>query len=235
MFRARLATDALDSIKQPVTAEEAYEEAKSLLRYPVDSITEGLMKKFEITDVDAKTFVVKVIIDGQKLDKWGYGKGDGTDRVRHWKKVVMDDANMSLTIQDFVPEAALGAWVDEATDKEAYNTCILQVEKSPPRILIIFDDKDGKRLSDEGFRDVMYTWTDGIVSGVQTYKTAKVKVKANAPSLVEEGKESMVSEPMDAHVKYDKFWDKHLQYCKDFVKNVSAPGSTWFCLEEFGL
>ena len=35
-------------------------------------------------------------MDGQKLDKFGYGKGDGTDRVRLWKKVVMDEPRLEL-------------------------------------------------------------------------------------------------------------------------------------------
>ena len=35
-------------------------------RYPVDSIAEGLMKKFEVTEVDSKTFVVKALRDMQE-------------------------------------------------------------------------------------------------------------------------------------------------------------------------
>ena len=35
-----------------------------------------------------------MILDGQKLDKVGFGKGDGTDRMRMWKKVVCDDPGL---------------------------------------------------------------------------------------------------------------------------------------------
>ncbi|CAE7763304.1 scoF [Symbiodinium sp. CCMP2592] len=219
-----IATDPLDALPTPVTAEEAYEEAKAVMRYPVDSIAEGLMKKFELTEVDSKTFVVKAILDGQKLDKFGYGKGDGTDRVRLWKKVVMDDAALSLTVNDFVPEAALGAWVGEASDKVPLNKCIVQFERSPPKMYFIFDDQEGKRQADDAMKNGLYTWSDAIIGGVITFKTAKVKVTGNAPSIVDGGKsESMITSPMDDLVGYDKFWDKHLQYCKDFVKNM--PGA----------
>ena len=48
-------------------------------------------------------------------------------------------------------------------------------------------------------------WTRSPTSySLNSKPLAQVKVKANAPSLVEEGKQSMVSDPMDAHVKYDK-------------------------------
>jgi len=219
-----IATDPLDALPTPVTAEEAYEEAKAVMRYPVDSIAEGLMKKFEVTEVDSKTFVVKAILDGQKLDKFGYGKGDGTDRVRLWKKVVMDDAALTLTVQDFVPEAALGAWVGEASDKVPLNNCIVQFERSPPKIYFIFDDQEGKRQADDTMKNGLYTWSDAIVGGVITFKTAKVKVTGNAPSIVDGGKtESMITSPMDDLIGYDKFWDQHLKYCKDFVRNM--PGA----------
>ncbi|CAE7639105.1 scoF [Symbiodinium sp. CCMP2456] len=194
------------------------------MRYPVDSVAEGLMKKFEVTEVDAKTFVAKAILDGQKLDKFGYGKGDGTDRVRLWKKVVMDDANLTLTVQDFVPEAALGAWVGEASDKVPLNNCIVQFERKPPRLIFIFDDQEGKRQADDAMKNALYTWSDAIVGGVITFKTSKVQVTGNAPSIVDGGKtQSMITSPMDDLVGYDKFWDQHLKYCKDFVRNM--PGA----------
>lgn len=219
-----IASEPLDALPTPVTAEEAYEEAKAVMRYPVDSVAEGLMKKFELTEVDAKTFVVKAILDGQKLDKFGYGKGDGTDRVRLWKKVVMDDAALTLTVQDFVPEAALGAWVGEASDKVPLNNCIVQFERSPPRLLFIFDDQEGKRQADDAMKNSLYSWSDAIVGGVITFKTSKVQVTGNAPSIVDGGKsQSMITSPMDDLVGYDKFWDQHLKYCKDFVRNM--PGA----------
>ncbi|CAE7595409.1 scoF [Symbiodinium natans] len=218
-----IATEPLDVLPTPVTAEEAYEETKALMRYPLDPLTEGMLKHFECKDIDDKTFVLKVILDGQKLDKVGFGKGDGTDRMRMWKKVVCDDAGLKLVVEDYVSEATMGSWVDEASDKEVCNTCTLLVEKSPPRLLFIFDDKDGKRMSDAPVRDALYQWSDMIVGGVQAFKNSKVKVTGDADSSTDPGKKSMLTGPMDDHVTYDKFWAQHLKYCKDFVRNL--PGA----------
>ena len=182
------------------------------------------MKNFELKEIDSKSFSVKAILDGQKLDKYGYGKGDGTDRVRLWKKVTYDDSALRLEVSDFVPEETLGAWIDEASDKVPLNTCTVVMEKSPPRIVFAFNDKDGKRVADGPMKDSMYVWSDNIVGGAQNFKNAKVKVTGDAPSMSEPGTKSMVTSPMDEHVTYDRFWDAHLKFCQSFVKNVPASG-----------
>ena len=132
------------------------------------------------------------------------------------------DAGLKLVVEDYVSEATMGSWVDEASDKEVCNTCTLLVEKSPPRLLFIFDDKDGKRMSDAPVRDALYQWSDMIVGGVQAFKNSKVKVTGDADSSTDPGKKSMLTGPMDDHVTYDKFWAQHLKYCKDFVRNAFA-------------
>eukprot|EP00435_Cladocopium_sp_Y103_P046181 s2555_g13.t1 len=112
----------LDGLDPPITCKEAFEETIALLRYPLDPISEGLKKELQITELDANSFVVKLILDGKKLDSFGYGKGDGTDRVRHWKKVVAKPEKMSITVTDFVPEAQLGEWLSDAKE-EPLNFC----------------------------------------------------------------------------------------------------------------
>ena len=47
----------------------------------------------------------------------GYGKGDGTDRVRNWKKVSADRSKLRITCVDYVDEGKMGAWVTDAKEE----------------------------------------------------------------------------------------------------------------------
>lgn len=208
----------LDALDPPISREEAYEETIALLKYPMDPITEGLKKDLQVTQQDANTFVMKLILDGKKLDSFGYGKGDGTDRVRFWKKVTCNRDKFSITVQDYVPERELGAWVTEAKE-EVKASCEINFLQDPPQIEFCVD-QEGKRWADPETRDGLYSWTDNILGGLHAFKTAKVKVIPDQPSIKEKGLKSMVSEPMDEHVSYENFFPQMVKFTKDFLGKV---------------
>jgi len=213
----------LDALDPPINCKEAFEETVALLRYPMDPITEGLKKELQITELDANSFVIKLILDGKKLDGFGYGKGDGTDRVRHWKKVVAKPEKLSISVTDYVPEALLGEWLSDAKE-EAVSFCEINFLQDPPQIEFCIDDKDGNRLANPETRDGLYSWSDNIVNNIHSFKTAKVKMTPDSTSIAEKGLKSMVSEPMDEHVSYENFFPQMVKFTRDFLAQV--PGIT---------
>ena len=83
-------------------------------------------------------------------------------------------------------------------------------------------DKGGERLASPEIRDSLYPWTDGIMQSITSFKTAKVKVKADAPSIKEKGLKSMVSEPMDEHVSFENFFPQLIAATKEALSKVPS-------------
>ncbi|CAJ1379276.1 unnamed protein product [Effrenium voratum] len=208
----------LDELDPPVTPEEAFEECLALLKYPLDSASESLLKELSLKETDDCNFTLKVILDGKKLDGYGYGKGDGTDRVRNWKKVSADRSKLRITCVDYVDEGKMGAWVTDAKE-EPITQCVVNMLKDPGQIEFCLDRK-GQRRADPKFRDGLYAWSDAIIGSVQAQKRAKVKVQPDAPSIQEKGLKSMVSEPMDEHVSYDNFFPQLVKAVKTLISGV---------------
>mmetsp|Transcript_6528 Transcript_6528/g.7399 ORF Transcript_6528/g.7399 Transcript_6528/m.7399 type:complete len:327 (+) Transcript_6528:49-1029(+) len=209
----------LDALEPPITGKEAYDETLALLRYPLDSITEALKKDLQVTELDANSFMLKLILDGKKLDNFGYGKGDGTDRLRYWKKVVANPAKLSIFVTDYVPEITLGTWVDEAKE-ELVSTCEINFLQDPPQMEYCIDDHEGNRLAGPEVRDGMYGWSDRVVENIHSFKNAKVKVTPDAASIKEKGLKSMVSEPMDEHVSYENFFPQLVNFTRNFLSQI---------------
>ncbi|CAK9081053.1 unnamed protein product [Durusdinium trenchii] len=193
----------------------------AMLRYPLDPISEGLLKELVLKDLDENTFLLKVILDGKKLDSVGYGKGDGTDRVRYWKKVTVNPAAMSISVVDYVNDGEMGAWITDAKE-EVVSTCSVNFLEDPVQIEFCLD-KDGERLASPEHRDGMYPWTDAIVANIMSFKNAKVKVRPDAPSIKEKGLKSLVSEPMDEHVSYESFFAQLVTSSREALSSV--PGN----------
>mmetsp|Transcript_74906 Transcript_74906/g.216574 ORF Transcript_74906/g.216574 Transcript_74906/m.216574 type:complete len:340 (-) Transcript_74906:153-1172(-) len=211
---------SLDDLDPPVTAEQFLAEAIELMKRPVDSVTEAIMKSLEVTENGSPDdFVVKLIVDGTKLDAYGYGKGDGTDRVRTWKRVVADRAAMHITTYEYVLDIALGAWESEASDAEVLATLHLQMLSGPTRIESWVLPKEGERLHNDDLAKGLYHWTDAIIG--QLHSVAKAKVKAAVGKAIKNvGEDSVVSEPMDEHVDYDSYFDKMVTVVKEKLEKI---------------
>ncbi|CAK9082140.1 unnamed protein product [Durusdinium trenchii] len=210
----------LDALDPPISRKEAFDETMAMLRYPLDPISEGLLKELVLKDLDENTFLLKVILDGKKLDSVGYGKGDGTDRVRYWKKVTVNPAAMSISVVDYVNDGEMGAWITDAKE-EVVSTCSVNFLEDPVQIEFCLD-KDGERLASPEHRDGMYPWTDAIVANIMSFKNAKVKVRPDAPSIKEKGLKSLVSEPMDEHVSYESFFAQLVTSSREALSSVRA-------------
>jgi len=215
-------TGSFDDLDPPVSAEAFLNELIEYLRWPVDPTTEAVLKSCTVVENGTDDFTVKILVDGVKLDSYGYGKGDGTDRVRSWKRVKVDRAAMKVTTEDYVPEPALGAWADEASDKEVIATAHIQLLKDPTRGEFWVVDKEGNRHSGDGLAQGLYFWTDRVIG--QLHAEAKAKVKAaQGKGMKHPGEDSIVTEPLDEHVDYDSFFDKMVTVIKE--KLEKAPNA----------
>lgn len=193
---------SLDDLDPKVPGKSVYDEYEAYLRRPVDPLMEGVLKQVELIETDATHFTIKVILDGKKLDRWGFGKGDGTDRVRRWKKVTLDPDALKIVIEDLVLEMEQGAWLDEATGDKTMEMSTFTIVKDPTRMEIIIE-KAGDILCQEEVRDAVYYLTDALLTEVTAAATAKVKVTEDSPSIKDSGAKSCVSGPMDGMAPYD--------------------------------
>uniref|UniRef100_A0A7S2VRI5 Uncharacterized protein n=1 Tax=Zooxanthella nutricula TaxID=1333877 RepID=A0A7S2VRI5_9DINO len=209
----------LDDLDPPAEPDGVFKELVEWLRRPVEPMGEGVLKSVTVTEDDGEdNFTTKVIADGFKLDAYGFGKGDGTDRVTRWKKVKLDRANGVVEWTDLVSELTLGAWADEATGETG--TCItVTILKNPHRLEIVIQDADGTNPSGEAVANALYGLTDRIVGMVQ--QLAKAKVKASVETKGS-GEKSVMVEPMDEHVDFDGFFNKFITIQREKFEKI--PG-----------
>jgi len=207
----------LDDLDPPAEPDGVFKELVEWLRRPVEPMGEGVLKSVTVTEDDGEdNFTTKVIADGFKLDAYGFGKGDGTDRVTRWKKVKLDRANGVVEWTDLVSELTLGAWADEATGETG--TCItVTILKKPHRLEIVIQDADGTNPSGEAVANALYGLTDRIVGMVQ--QLAKAKVKASVETKGS-GEKSVMVEPMDEHVDFDGFFNKFITIQREKFEKI---------------
>lgn len=210
---------SVDDLDPPVSGDQLISEYVAWLKKPIDPMTEAILKSCTVTDDGPDACTVKVVLDGIKLDSYGYGKGDGTDRVRSWKKVVVDKAAGKVVTSDYVSEPALGAWLDEATDKEVLATSTFQVLKDPTRIEFSVVTKDGERLSGAFLRDALYALTDRLIGEIHDQVKAKVKVTCGK-AIKTAGEDSVISQPLDEHADYESYFDKMVAVLREKLEKI---------------
>mmetsp|Transcript_45759 Transcript_45759/g.133237 ORF Transcript_45759/g.133237 Transcript_45759/m.133237 type:complete len:344 (-) Transcript_45759:41-1072(-) len=210
----------LDELDPPVDAAQAFAGLLDHFRRPLDEQSEAIMKSCEITEnAGPDDFTVKVVVDGVKLDRYGFGRGDGMDRVRSWRRFVVDRAGKRITAHDYVSEIALGAWADEASDAQVLATVSIQMLEGPPRIEMWVIGQDGKRFSGKELAEGSYVVTDKVIRLIQDEVKAKVKARP-AKAIKHAGEDSVVTDPMDAHVEYDAFFDKLVTVVKEKLEKI---------------
>jgi len=208
---------SFEALNPAVTADDFVAEFITMLRYPVNPMSEAVLKKVDLDEKSADEFIVKVILDGKKLDQFGYGRGDGIDGIRVWKRVTVDRTKKILTLEDYVDETQLGAWADQGSDSEVIMKTVCYVLSGPTRCEFAVDRKGERWASDEA-REFMYFWTDPLLEMIQQDKSAKVLVTGGAPSIKETGAQSNVSGPLDEYCSYDKFFEKMVDVLKEAVQ-----------------
>lgn len=224
-------SDSLDDLDPPVPGKDAYEEALFLTQQPHPLMLLAL-KSAEVTDIDADSFILKVIMNGQTLDKFGFGKGDGADKIGIWRKVTKDASNQTLTIVEYV-DIATGAFVGspEDTDQNPASSCVFKVLSSPTRLeftYTVFKDGDANP-ADGPILDGTYAWSDLVVANVQSEISAQIKFSVG-DSIQEPGKKSIISSPFEDLVSYDAYMDSWITSAKTLFG--SAPGTTFYEISE---
>lgn len=177
-------------------------------RYPIDSMKEYVLKSCDIEEHGKDDFTVKVILDGKKLDSYGYGRGDGIDRIDLWTRVTADRTKRELWSRPIVPPP--GAWADEVDQVTAGGgACSRFTTEEPMRCEFHIVLPDGSAY--EQAIDVVQPILGAAIMEVSK---KKVKVKSDQDSIKASGEKSVVSEPMDEFTTYDEFWDKFIEVLK---------------------
>jgi len=180
--------------------------------------TERVLKSVAVTHNGPHEFTVKVVHDGEKLDEHGFGRGDGTDRVRRWKRVKVDEDKNSIMWVDHVPEPTMGAWIDEAT--EAIGECLtLTILNDPQRVEIVAVTPEGDYLSDERFKAGMQDLLNPIIQEAQQ-RLHDVVTAVIGPALRHRGAQSVVVNSLDKHVYYDAFFEQYVAAQRDRLESI---------------
>lgn len=212
---------SLEDQEPPMTAEAFMDGLINQLRSPVDMIAERVLKSVDVTEHGSESFTVKVILDGKKLSSWGHGRGDDIDRVRAWKKVTVDRAQKLITTEDYVMDATLGAWLDEASDKEVLVTVHTKLLAEPTR-LESWMLMGGQRMSGEELASGLQVWVNKVVTDYQSMANAQVKVAAG-PSKKEPGHTSVLSSAIDEHVYYETYFSTMVKLTREEL--TKSPGA----------
>jgi len=222
----------VDSISEPGTkccqtaslAEYSYntlvDELLDISRYPVDPMKEAVLKSCDVQVHGPDEFTVKVVLDGKKLDSYGYGKGDGTDRVDNWTRIVCN--REKRCIDSYAIVIFPGMWIDEVDPKKQWIHSRTTFLEDPLRIEFYIDvlegPEAGKRLANDMAKGSMMAYLYGALSNMQA---RKVKCRPDQDSIRDKGQKSVVSEPMDDHTDYDTFFTNWV----DGMKNPpTMPG-----------
>lgn len=226
-----ITSDSLDDLDPPVAGKDAFHEALFLVQQPHPMI-QPVLKSTEVTDIDANTLTVKFIMNGQQLDQYGFGKGDGTDKIATWRKVTKDESSLTLTTVELVDPVA-GAFVGspEDTDQNPFSTTVFKILSSPTRLeFTTTSHREGEENPADGpLLDGTYGWSDAIVGNVQAETSGQIKFSVG-DSIQEAGQKSIISTPMEDLVSYDAFMDSWITSAKTLIG--SAPNTTFFEISE---
>uniref|UniRef100_A0A6U6UPX8 Uncharacterized protein n=1 Tax=Zooxanthella nutricula TaxID=1333877 RepID=A0A6U6UPX8_9DINO len=209
-----LMSSSLDDLSPAVPPQNLIAALVEYLTRPVDLTAEILVKDVRITEHDGlNDFTVKVIFDGEVLDASGFGRGDGTDRVRKWKRVKVDQGKWSLNWVDHVPEEGAGKWIDEAKE-EGGQSVTVTILSDPSRIEVVILEPTGDYLSDEKLKQGMHALFANLISQAQLSLQDVVKAQVG-PAIKHSGEQSVIVEDMDKHVKYNDFFDFYVNILRE--------------------
>lgn len=221
--RMSITSASLDDLDPPVSGKDAFREAVFLIKQPLP-IWQPIMKNAEVTE-DANTINVKFTLDGKALDGYGFGKGDGTDKIVSFKKVIVDESKLMLTIDELV-DPVNGAFVGspEASGDKKFSSTTCKLLTSPTRIEFTVSNHQespefGANPSEGPMVDALYPWSDTIISNLQSEATAQIKFSVG-DSIQEPGKKSVVSTSMEDVVGYDAFMDAWIASAKKLFGSI---------------
>jgi len=210
----------------PVLHEDLMDSMEEVLRYPVHPLMELVLKGVEVKEEGPKRFTCKVLLDGEKLDAYGFGDGKGTDKVSFWCMVQLDPDESLLTIDSYTKED-LGDWVTDASDSEATLRSIIKVLKDPVRVEYFWLVK-GERQHGQKQADALKLFLDGAVAMIQP-GTVRCTLQAS--------KKAAISDKLDDHLTFDQVFDGLTDWSAQFPEaevnevserevSIALPNST---------
>mmetsp|Transcript_127471 Transcript_127471/g.271805 ORF Transcript_127471/g.271805 Transcript_127471/m.271805 type:complete len:328 (-) Transcript_127471:124-1107(-) len=209
-----------EPLPENILVEDLWDGMMEYVKYPVPQYHSAVLKSCTVTPVDGdKEFLVKVILDGQKLDAFGYGKGDGTDRVTTNNRMFCDWDKKEFKTINYKNNCWLG---EEVGDDTTYLTAITRVHKPTPPIQYeayfhFHYENPPRHCSDQTVADISMSIMDPIV---QRLAKTTVRVIANADSASGSGKVVMTPELTD--VTYDIFFNALIAVLKATSESMGA-------------
>uniref|UniRef100_A0A7S1S5K5 Uncharacterized protein n=1 Tax=Alexandrium catenella TaxID=2925 RepID=A0A7S1S5K5_ALECA len=178
-------TDSLDKF---TTFDGLFDEILENIKDPLLPTENWLVKEVVITDEGPEEFAVKVIHDARKLATFGWGKEDGSDRVRSWVKVRHNRAKREIITEEY--------WEDGRMEIR----CFTKFLSDPLRVEFWGEHCSGERRCGQIYaRIVKYQF---LMPSLKKLVCRKVPVKLGTPSIDDRGGTSVISEALDDYTSY---------------------------------
>mmetsp|Transcript_47979 Transcript_47979/g.126687 ORF Transcript_47979/g.126687 Transcript_47979/m.126687 type:complete len:334 (+) Transcript_47979:109-1110(+) len=189
-----------------------FDEYMDQLRYPVEPIKEYVLKECSVEEHGPDDFTVKVVLDGKKLDSYGYGRGDGVDNIDLWTRVTGDRAKREIWSRPIV--APPGCYVDEVDTFKCPSTGAKTsfTSETPLRVEFWIEMAGGARLDQDIAKGILLPPLGGAMQGLGKQL---VKVKPDMDATRGGGLKSVISDPFDELSTFDEFWDKYLDAARN--------------------
>lgn len=216
-------TSALSDLDPPLAIEDVFDEYEIFFRYPIRSEDAPFVKTVEVQEHDEASFTICVISDGKMLDTDGTGRGDGMDKLRGWRRIVIDRQCWTLSSTWYV-DPFTGAWMDEVDELDGKVVCrsIFYAMGDPLHLEICWDRLGVRDASAELARRIRLQ-VEAVIKACQRAKQARVQVACEAASLKVPGRMSNVSSPIIEDVTYEEFFSSLVSVLQEYV------GSGTFC------
>lgn len=177
-----------ESLEEYCTFNSLFDQILNIIRDPLVPTENFLLKSLTVTEDGPEEFTVKVIHDAKKLETFGWGKEDGTDRVRSWVKVWHSRSKRELITEEYHEDGRMEI------------RCTARFLSDPLRIEFWGDHVSGARRCGKFYAAVVKHMF--IVPSLKSLVKRKVYV-AHSVRAVDGHGVSCLSDPLDDYATYD--------------------------------
>mmetsp|Transcript_36329 Transcript_36329/g.82106 ORF Transcript_36329/g.82106 Transcript_36329/m.82106 type:complete len:353 (-) Transcript_36329:60-1118(-) len=178
-------TDSLDDCCDPASF---YDELLAMLREPVGPREAVVLKEVELKEHGSDVFTVKVILDGAKLHRLGFGEEGGPDLVKLWMRVEGDRSKEEVHLVLY-----------NRSDQSVYRTSTMKLLRDPFRVELWRNTPNGTRLHGRALAQLFKNDYLAPIATLQTKRQVLVHFDVESPSG--QGK-SAISDPLDRYITY---------------------------------
>jgi len=187
------------------------------MRYPVGPQLATLLKSCEVSEEGAEEFHVKVVLDGEKLARWGVKPpAPGIDRVHLWNRVQFSREDRTIHTTTYKPGWERDGGEDTADRNVVFTEGFSNILRNPLRCEFWLKVQ-GARFANRQCADLMQEVAAPII---QSLARRKVRVMHDAPSPSCGSNKSVISEPLGEHISYNAFFDTKLVVLKTIPGTV---------------